>query len=258
MKYTTIEQINDMDDGDIISAFKGRVAKVEKMVEARDQSWNFQKLLVEQGGDEIIVQVWNQDEIDRSKAKGEWYFFHSAKGKKGDVEGVKADTYKGERYIAVNKPAKFGRVVEEEEEDLEDDLPYGRDVDDEPAKEREAQKKRLADKHKAINPTLAAKEFLARAGNAMNLCLRTARAVCEKDERENKKVKGQGFFITPEQFQAITSSLFIAMDKHGLIENMPWQELPADKATAEGKVNEDDPDWDGDEKPEDKGKEVTP
>jgi hypothetical protein len=65
------------------------------------------------------------------------------------------------------------------------------------------------------DPVEACKGHLGRAGVAMVMCLKTALEVATMWEAVSKTP------LTPEQFQAITSSFFIDLGRTGLIQSLP-------------------------------------
>jgi len=67
-----------------------------------------------------------------------------------------------------------------------------------------------------------AKRALVQAVNGYDLCLKAAKSLREKHVAETGKD------ITDEHFQAMTSSLFINMDKRGGLQQMPTKITPSD------------------------------
>ena len=61
------------------------------------------------------------------------------------------------------------------------------------------------------------KDYLNRAANVMELCLDAANYVRSRFDRDN----GGDGTMSAEQFQAITSSFFIAAHKDGYVDAMP-------------------------------------
>ena len=77
----------------------------------------------------------------------------------------------------------------------------------------------------SVNPVASdasldeAKQELMKATNLMLVCLDASRFVKKQYEEKH------GDDMTPEQFQAICSSLFINADKRGLVSKMPTQPI---------------------------------
>jgi hypothetical protein len=73
------------------------------------------------------------------------------------------------------------------------------------------------------DPVDACNRHLFRACQAMMLCLDTASSIGEIWESKHKQQ------LTPDQFQAITSTLFINLDKSGLINQLPSAPIEKEK-----------------------------
>ncbi len=247
------------DDGDQPKAVRARLKSVFKRREGESngRAYSFEDFELDDGAKSIKCQLANHPAFDR-KWIGRDIYFEAHKGEKGwtglyivDEKWTPKDSDEERifRKLKVTATAKISLASDGESDNdggnvvqPEDDIPYGSDSEaqtDEQkaiakaeamladAKKKQADKARLAELHakqeaeKKLQPapagnTAAAKVFMGRAANAMLLCLKAAEYV-----GKTYTDKSPAMIITPEQFQAITSTFFIAMDKRGLVDCMP-------------------------------------
>lgn len=261
MTVATVTDLLKADDGDQPKAIKARLKAIYKRREGESngRSYSFEDFeLVDGDGKAIRCSLANHPIMDR-KWIGRDIYLEAQKGNKGwsglyivDEKWTPKDSDEERtiRKLKVTGTCKLTLAGEESDNDggnVEDDIPYGSDneqTDEEKAiakaekmladaKKKQEQKSSLAALHAkqaeeakakpdprqsvSGDKVVDAKFFLSRAANAMLLCLRAAEYACKTHTDDKSSV----MVIAPEQFQAITSTFFIAMDKRGLIDVMP-------------------------------------
>src|SRR5215469_15507457 len=91
MRELTIQQINELDHGEIIPSFRATIAKIydQKTGEGEYGPWYLQNLIVTDGTDDISVTWCGFDPFDRG-CRGQTFLFECHEGKKG-LAGIKRD-----------------------------------------------------------------------------------------------------------------------------------------------------------------------
>lgn len=220
-KVFTVADVKDAEADSIVHQFQGTVTKVFERRSGEKKNgdeWTLQTIVVEDDdGDEIDVKLWDHDTEIPTAWKGKTVTILAHKGTKG-WSGVYAtdEEYKGKekrvlKMTGTGVITKGGKVEEQETEDEGDDK----------GEEREERKGKL--RHEDVEPAEAESESdedavaqrLTQYSRLMGLCLDETTMIGKAHEKRNKLA------LTPEQFQAITSTLFIAMSRDLMQDKMP-------------------------------------
>lgn len=204
MNITTPNDVWGMATGMPIPLFQGKVKKVwkPKTGEKDGKEWSMQNIVFHSSKGDLQATVWNAPECPRTWEEEE-VTIESFKGPKGWI-GTITSEYQGKMQLKVSDKAKI-QLASKHKEKAEDNLPYNEDPPREP-------------RPVASSPD-DAKTFLKKAANMMLMCLKTA-----TDIRAAYTLDNRGEEMTPEQFQAVTSSLWIVCDRKGLISTMSEHE----------------------------------
>jgi hypothetical protein len=223
MRVLSVSDVLGMSDGEIIPALKCRVKAVfdHKSGTNSNGEWAIQNIIVDDAaGAEIKVKVCDKDELPKS-IKGKWVHFVCYKGDKG-LSGVKVaeDTYKGRTALIV----KVTKSADIETGEVEASAPATEPPANRVASHQAAPatKAELPKQNGNGNGNVpveervnAVKVWLGRRANGMSLCLAAADYLNEQYLAKHNEP------MSAEQYQAITSSLFIAGDRAGQFDALP-------------------------------------
>lgn len=222
MRVLSVKDVLGMSDGEIIPALKCRVKSVfdHKTGTNSNGAWAIQNIIVEDAsGAEIKVKVCDKDELPKAM-KGKWVHFLCYKGDKG-LSGVKVaeDTYKGKTALIV-KVTKSADIETDEVEASAPatEPPANRVAQREPSPPSAAPTRANGNGHQPSSPVdriKAAKTFLGKRANGLWLCIEASDYIAEKYAAKH------GEPMSAEQYQAVTSSLFIAGDRAGTFDDLP-------------------------------------
>ncbi len=231
MTVTTIPQVFQMEPDQVIIALKAKVKKIFTRKHGPsthgEGEWSFQGLQLTDGTTEIKATLKNCVPFKEAK-EGQWIYMLAAHGIKGH-SGLYAvdETYDDKdgnpitaRCIKITPSAEI-RLASEMQSEPPAAAP--------PAAPAKPSAPRTAGK--PVSPTgthdgvYVARQFMGKAANAMLLALKGAAHTVKTFEAENP-----GAALTPEQFQAMTSSFFIALDKHAFISGLPTGPMDAKPA----------------------------
>jgi hypothetical protein len=232
-KINTVAEINDLEDGSVIQAFRGRILEVSKVTQSKTypkkgvpgkKEWRFQHLTVkDKAGDQIDVTLTDREPVPASATgKDITLLAHVIEGKKPAWSGLKAvdhtnrDTQALERVCWVTATAEMviGKAATqpEPEDNAEPEAP--------PAETPAAAPKTKPDVIASAGPVMEAKQRLMQCANLMLLCLDAASYVTIKFE-EKYSTPENPLQLSADQFQAITSTFFIKCDHAGLTDTLP-------------------------------------
>lgn len=220
MKTTTIQELLSSSEDFNLEAFRADIKKVYEAKEgvSANGNWRLQPCLVSDGKNDIRVVFSGRNAFSPSDLEGKELFAQAYKSKAGNISGIKlkVSEWKGkekkEVFIYEAARLSFG------DEDA-GTATFASDNESERKIVKEGSIKQSTDEFEEFSKSedniQGAKQDLAKSANLMLLCLDASRFV--KTEYEGK----HGSQMTDDQFQAITSSLFINADKRGLISKMP-------------------------------------
>ncbi len=243
-KVSTIEEVREMDIDTIIHAYKGKVVDIwkgKRGVGDEGAAWSFQNCEVQDATkNKIRVTFKDRDEVPVN-VKGKEIQILAHQGKKG-WSGIYAsdDEYKGKvnRIVWVTKSAEviIGGKTMGESESAEPDEPQERSAapkakktaptrQNAPESHPEAGKGTPESDYEPVKQTSAAsatdpavkdlRQHLAKSSNCMLQCIKAAAYVA------GTSADKLGITLSPDQFQAITSSFWISSDRAGLIDALP-------------------------------------
>lgn len=255
----TVSEIKDLEDGDIVKAFRGKVTRLLTWKDGvgRDNNGSIQILLMEdREGDEIKVKIWDHDRIP-DKAKGQEYNFVAVRDKKNKLDGLIArdDEYKDKvtRILEVSGKAEMvkggtsdpdDRGSDRDDGDREsdrhkdDDRPARREREDdrgerrrreddpprEQEREPEPERESRQESKDGVDDTL---DRLGQLENLYCLCFKAAAKIGQRCMDENPNLKD--IAIDPKWFQALVGTLFISMDKQPFNDTHSYaDDLPCD------------------------------
>jgi hypothetical protein len=240
----TVQDIKDLEDGDIVKAFRGKVTQFFTWKDGvgKNSDGSIQILMMkDRAGNEIKVKIWDHDRIS-DKDKGKEFNFVATRDKRNKLDGLLArdDEYKDKvtRILEVSKSAEVVNGAATTDED-EDEKPRRRQREDEPEadepEERPRRREREDDrsereesrshKQESDNGVDDALDRLGQLENLYCMCFKTAASIGQRCMDENPDLKD--ISIGPEWFQALVSTLFIAMnaqpyaDTHSYADDLP-------------------------------------
>lgn len=242
-KILSVEDIKELDKGDVIARFEGTITKflTWKKGVGKDGNGTLQILLVEDNdGDEIKIKAWDHDRIP-AEWEDEKITILAHRGKSG-ITGVFADDDeyqdKVQRIIRLTGSAevvKGGSASDAGSDDDDEPRKNKRKADSDDDEDRPKKKHRSEEddepprKHKREeedeeDPIGDAKRTVMQEANLYALCCCAAWKMGQHlmDEAEIQ--------MTPEHFQAATSSLYITMSRQGWGGKLPEDELIALKS----------------------------
>lgn len=215
MNVTTIDEILNAEDEFNPQSFKGEVKRVYDFKEGEGArgKWTLQPILVSSGGKEVRVVFSGRNQYASTDIEGTEIYAKAHPTKSGGYSGlkVKISEWKGEKkkelFVYESADVSFG---DEDKGSAIIDYPKT-DAKTETASDNESFETFEANED-AVD---AVKKALTKSANMMLVCLDAAKYV--KSQYEGK----HDTEMTDDQFQAISSSLFINADKRGLINEMP-------------------------------------
>lgn len=216
MKTSSIAELKQASEDFNLEAFRADIKKVYEAKEGQSAkgNWRLQPCLASDGKNDIRVVFSGRNPFSPADIEGKELFAQGYKSKAGNISGIKLkiSEWKGEvkKEVFIYEAAKlsFG------DEDAGSATFSSDNKDSSSVKLDE-----FDEFEKTENSVGAAKQELAKAANLMLICLDASRFVKSEYERRHDTE------MTSEQFQAITSSLFINADKRGLLNAMPKTKL---------------------------------
>jgi hypothetical protein len=251
MRTLTFDEINDLEHGEAVPAFEGRITKVyeQKTGEGQYGTWHLQNIVVsDDDGTDLSVTWGGADGLD--DMKGQVLRFESVQTKHG-MRGVTRDvrTHKGKVYAGVKltdtckiKPAGASEEATEKEvreifdapkEKKEDASLATQTVFDKKETLRELREKIKAEERKDESPTKIVCERLVQTGKAYSLCLDAAMVVKRRFEKK------YATSMEPAQFQVMTSSFFIDLGNNNMVDELsPLAEFADEEVVKQEPVKE--------------------
>ena len=204
-------------------------AKVEKVFDAKEGEgargpWKLQAAVISQGGEEMRVVFSGRQTYLPDDIVGTEIYARAKRTKSGTFSGLqlKLDEYQGkpkkELFIYDNAEVSFG---DEEAGEAILDFPKSNSegANDNAQNVVTSTEQSVALSSDEEDSVLSAKKAITKSANLMLVCMDAARWVCQKYEEKH------GENVTAEQFQAISSTMFINADKRGLVPTMPEKPL---------------------------------
>lgn len=223
-KFYTVDEINDLDDGQVVTAFAGRLTKIayQKDGVGKDKSGTLQIIKVkDKEGDEISVKAWDAEMIPK-KWTGQDITILAHKSDRGWTGVFAEDSEydgKSERILRLTKSAKITCGAGDDDSDGSGD--NDSDSDDRPSRkssrreEDDDDDRKSEPSHKRGGDVSGAKRKLVQVGNLWYLSHQAATFIAT----EVNKIADAA--IGPDQFQSLVSSLFITGKDRGLVDDMP-------------------------------------
>lgn len=212
-KLYSVAEIRSLDPNSIVNSFSGTVTKLGDRKSGKNEKgeWSFQHIRVRDGsGDEIKVTLKDRPELPKSHVNAP-ILIQAHNSDKGWT-GVKAydDNYndKNERILWVTGSAKISNGSSDAPLQVGDKVP-GTSLTVAYAPPPDPKIQRSGD------PIKDAKDYLGRLGNLYGLCLDQATVIGRAHESRNN------MSMPPEQFQALTSALFIESNKAHMATQLP-------------------------------------
>lgn len=232
-QVSTIPEINQMEDDQLVYAFRGTLKSMTKYYPAKPEdpmSQSMQIATFTDGPNTITVKFRNRDQIPATwKGKVIWFAAHH--GEKG-WSGIKAkdnerDGKPTERILLVTKSADVGPAGTVGEGAVADEAaPEPGQTTQAPSASAQASAAAAAPAtHAATAPSDSAQERkavsilrreLAKYANAFLLVAQSANWVRNQLEGGTQPIE-----VTDAQFQAMCSTFFIKADRQGLIDALP-------------------------------------
>jgi hypothetical protein len=209
MRVITIKEALAMGDGESVPAVKGTLTAVydRKAGENSNGPWSFQDCVLKDSTGEIKVKLKDRDALDKT-LKGKVVYLACIKSDKHGMVGVKRkdDEYKGKvsQILWVTSAAI-----------IDQDAPGADEAQAAPQAHNEA-----PPGNDAPDAVKAARQEAARIANGYIIALAAADFVLSRFNAEHDQT------MTDEQYQAMTSTIFIAIDRHGVIAGLPTGPLP--------------------------------
>jgi hypothetical protein len=226
-----------------IACFKGTIVTVGKVTESQrfDEEnltkgeYRFQHVIAkDRAGDKIDITLKDRPVIKGSVGKQITLLAKVQTGAHAGLKGLKAvdntnkNTEETERVLWATPACEviIGNVPEKEEPENDSSPPEPDNAEPEteapPVKQKTTApvNRPVATDNGAIKE---ARQHLARGINAMLLCLDSASYVAQAFQGK------WGMEMQADQFQAITSTFFIKLDKTGVIDTLPTVPLPYNK-----------------------------
>ena len=214
MKVAQISDLANLADGSVIGEMRVTIKATfpPKTGEGKFGSWRVQNAILQDSTGECRASFWVPDEM--GDLKGQMVTLKSQAGKKGlDGLSVKTSTHSGENELKVTDKAAI--------------------IDDAGAAVSAAGPRKPVQASSPVSLTVAdAKRALFQAAQLMAEAIKAAEWV------------GSQAQVTPEQLQAIATSLFISADRAGFAKAFPSaQTKPAAKKDEPVELEEDDLKW---------------
>lgn len=212
MKTIKITELKKETEPQKIEAFRAQVKKVYegKSGEGAKGAWSLQNIIVTDGSNDFKVVFSGRSHFAPADIEGTELFVKSHVSKTGNMSGImlKFSEYqekvRQELWIYESAKVSFG------------DEDAGSAIIDYPTETKTAEPKdEFEEFSKSEDAVDAVKQLMLPAANMMLLCLDASTYVKTQYEAKHDAK------MTDDQFQAITSSLFINADKRGLISKVP-------------------------------------
>lgn len=232
MVVTKISDALQMPEDQLVMAISGVIKDVFKQSSggAGEKAWTVQHVILQGGGAQIKLSVWNRETLSRDIV-GKTVYIESTKGTKGwNGMKIKVGEYNGkkETTIGVNPTANISfpdssgsppTTTEDPPEEARQESKSGYRASDPPRSKPEAEPKRNPDGD-ARARLLHARKWAGRYANAIIICSKAAHHVAE----EHANIFGEE--MTPEHIQAATTSMFIQMMRDNIVtEEFPYDSL---------------------------------
>jgi hypothetical protein len=214
MKVATIADLANLADGSVIGEMRVTIKTVypPRTGQGKFGEWRVQNCVIQDSTGEAKASFWIPDEMN--DLKGQMVTLKSQPGKKGlDGLSVKTSTHSGENELKVTDKAAI--------------------IDDASGASPVASPRKPVQASSPVSLTVAdAKRALFQAAQLMAEAIKAAEWV------------GSQAQVTPEQLQAIATSLFISADRAGFAKAFPSaQTKPAAKKEEVPELEEDDLKW---------------
>lgn len=227
-KVSTVADIAEMDDKDVVKLFRGKVVSQFDWSSWKDEdkSGSFENLIVQdRAGDKIKVVLKDREPIGNIKGKDITILAHSgAKGFSGCY--VFDQEYKGKssRNLKVTPTGEivFGNSQMHGESDSEnageedykpEKKPAREHPEDYPNDETQSPPKGSANANALAN----ARVFLARRRNGYLLCLDAAVSAGKEYGLRHPEMGG----MSAEHFHGMTSTIYIGAERAGIFDDLP-------------------------------------
>lgn len=213
MKVATIADLANLADGSVIGEMRVTIktAYPPRTGQGKFGEWRVQNCVIQDSTGEAKASFWIPDEM--GDLKGQMVTLRSQAGKKG-LEGlsVKTSTHSGENELKVTDKAAI--------------------IDDASGASPAAGPRKPVQASSPISLTVAdAKRALFQAAQLMAEAIKAAEWV------------GSQAKVTPEQLQAIATSLFISADRAGYAKAFPSAQTKVAKEEPAVELEEDDLKW---------------
>lgn len=215
MKVATIADLANLADGSVIGEMRVTIKTVypPRTGQGKFGEWRVQNCVIQDATGEAKASFWLPD--DMNDLKGQMVTLKSQPGKKGlDGLSVKTSTHSGENELKVTEKAAI--------------------IDDAGAAVAAAQ----AGPRK---PVLASSPISLTVADAKRALFQAAQLMAEAIKAA-EWVGGQAN-VTPEQLQAIATSLFISADRAGFAKAFPSAQTKPAAKKEEVELEEDDLKW---------------
>ena len=221
MKVSSISELTNSSEEFVPESFRANVKKVYEAKEGEGEHgpWRIQPALVTDGTNDIRIVFSGRNAYAPSDIEGTEIYAKAKKTKKGHYSGLKLkigtwqDKTKKELFIYEYADVSFGD--EEKGSAIIDKGGISTEEKPKSTSSTDNQSDSFEEFEAQENATDAVRKNVAQSANMMLVCLDAARYVKQQFEGKHDTE------MTPEQFQAIASSLFINADKRGLISSMP-------------------------------------
>lgn len=213
MKVATIADLANLADGSVIGEMRVTIKTVypPRTGQGKFGEWRVQNCVIQDSTGEAKASFWIPDEM--GDLKGQMVTLRSQAGKKG-LEGlsVKTSTHSGENELKVTDKAAI--------------------IDDASGASPVAGPRKPVQASSPVSITVAdAKRALFQAAQLMAEAIKAAAWV------------GEQTTVTPEQLQAIATSLFISADRAGFAKAFPSAQTKPAVKKDEPELEEDDLKW---------------
>jgi hypothetical protein len=227
MRTVPIIDIAKLEHGEVIPSVRGTFKRVfdrKSGVNAKGD-WSVQHVVLAQDGAEIKMAFWNHEDLKGDEGKEMEIRAHE--GKKGLTSVFVED----EEYPKGSK--KITRIIRVTE------AAQIREADKQAAI-KPAQETHVEPDPVEVDPAIATRRAAMQAANGFTIAISAMRYIADRYEKEHL-----GEELTSDHKQAICSSIFIFMDRHGLIQKLPHK--PLEKVKPESKLpsknDEGEKDW---------------
>jgi hypothetical protein len=201
-----------MEDGETVPSVKGTLTSVwpRKAGTNSNGDWSFQNVELTDPTGKIKLKLKDREELPK-KMKGRMVYVSCIQSDKHGLTGVKR---KEEEY------QKDGKTVQESilwitgTADISEEQPAGGEAKEPAAPAQPAPE---------TDPVKAARLAAMRIANGMLIALKAADFVLEQYNTDRDGTD----LLDADQYQAITSTIFIAMDRQGVVAMLPSHPLPA-------------------------------